>query len=108
MRELLASLQIGHAKVKHWAMDGLLHALRENEESVLSALGRGNVAALVQLLTATAPKVREKAATVLCLLAESGIPEEEETQGRSGGIIVISCCSTIRSIKILLVVSYSK
>jgi len=108
VRELLARLQIGHAEAKHRAVDGCLDALRENEESVLSALGRGNVAALVQLLTATAPKVREKAATVLCLLAESGIPEEEETHGRSGSIIVISCCSTIRSIKILLVVSYSK
>ena len=53
-------------------MEGLLDALREDEKSVLSALGRGNVAALVQLLTATAPKIREKAATVLCLLAESG------------------------------------
>ncbi|RLN16463.1 hypothetical protein C2845_PM02G21900 [Panicum miliaceum] len=72
VRELLARLQIGHAEAKHRAVDGLLDALRENEESVLSALGRGNVAALVQLLTATAPKVREKAATVLCLLAESG------------------------------------
>ena len=69
MWELLAGLQIEHAKVKHRAMDGLLHALRENE-SVLSALGRGNVAGLVRLLTAAAPKVREKAATVLCLLAE--------------------------------------
>jgi hypothetical protein len=72
VRELLARLQIGHAEAKHRAVDGLLDALRENEESVLSALGRGNVAALVHLLTATAPKVREKAATVLCLLAESG------------------------------------
>ena len=107
MRELLTSLQIGHAKVKHRAMDGLLHALRENEESVLSALGRGNVAGLVQMLTATAPKVREKAAIVLCLLAESGIPEQEETYGRNGGIIVISYCSAIKSIKILLVVSLS-
>ena len=51
MWELLASLRIEHAKVKHRAMDGLLHALRENEESVLSALGCGNVAGLVQLLT---------------------------------------------------------
>ncbi|AQL10349.1 U-box domain-containing protein 4 [Zea mays] len=72
VRELLARLQIGHAEAKHRAVDGLLDALREDEKSVLSALGRGNVAALVQLLTATAPKVREKAATVLCLLAESG------------------------------------
>ncbi|XP_040384393.1 uncharacterized protein LOC121055598 [Oryza brachyantha] len=72
VRELLARLQIGHAEAKHRAVDGLLDALREDEKSVLSALGRGNVAALVQLLTATAPKIREKAATVLCLLAESG------------------------------------
>uniref|UniRef100_M8BY15 U-box domain-containing protein 4 n=1 Tax=Aegilops tauschii TaxID=37682 RepID=M8BY15_AEGTA len=72
VRELLARLQIGHAEAKHRAVEGLLDALREDEKSVLSALGRGNVAALVQLLTATAPKIREKAATVLCLLAESG------------------------------------
>jgi hypothetical protein len=72
VRELLARLQIGHAEAKHRAVDGLLYALHEDEKSVLSALGRGNVAALVQLLTATAPKVREKAANVLCLLAESG------------------------------------
>ncbi|KAM0897091.1 hypothetical protein ACQ4PT_022767 [Festuca glaucescens] len=72
VRELLARLQIGHAEAKNRALDGLLDALREDEKSVLSALGRGNVSALVQLLTATAPKVREKAATVLCLLAESG------------------------------------
>jgi len=72
VRELLARLQIGHAEAKNRAVDGLLHALREDEKSVLSALGRGNVSALVQLLTATAPKTREKAATVLCLLAESG------------------------------------
>ncbi|KAM0882450.1 hypothetical protein ACQ4PT_032312 [Festuca glaucescens] len=72
VRELLARLQIGHAEAKNRAVDGLLDALREDEKNVLSALGRGNVSALVQLLTATAPKVREKAATVLCLLAESG------------------------------------
>jgi hypothetical protein len=49
VRELLARLQIGHAEAKHRAVDGLLDALREDEKSVLSALGRGNVAALVQL-----------------------------------------------------------
>ncbi|KAF0930498.1 hypothetical protein E2562_032921 [Oryza meyeriana var. granulata] len=69
---VLSDATIGHAEAKHRAVDGLLDALREDEKSVLSALGRGNVAALVQLLTATAPKIREKAATVLCLLAESG------------------------------------
>nr|CAD1835450.1 unnamed protein product [Ananas comosus var. bracteatus] len=72
VRELLARLQIGHAEAKHRAVDGLLDVMREDEKSVLSVLGRSNAAALIQLLTATAPKVREKAAAVVCLLAESG------------------------------------
>ncbi|OAY78902.1 U-box domain-containing protein 3 [Ananas comosus] len=72
VRELLARLQIGHAEAKHRAVDGLLDVMREDEKSVLSVLGRSNAAALIQLLTATAPKVREKAAAVVCLLGESG------------------------------------
>ncbi|KAF0916198.1 hypothetical protein E2562_000790 [Oryza meyeriana var. granulata] len=72
VRELLARLQIGHTEAKNRAVDGLLEALNKDEKSVLSVLGRANVAALVQLLTAPAPKVREKAATVICQLAESG------------------------------------
>ncbi|KAJ1693435.1 hypothetical protein LUZ63_010133 [Rhynchospora breviuscula] len=72
VRELLARLQIGHAEAKHRAVDSLLDVIREDEKSVLSVLGRSNISALIQLLTATAPKVREKAATVICLLAESG------------------------------------
>ena len=40
-------------------------------------------------------------------MTESGIPEQEETYGRNGGIIVISYCYAIKSIKILLVVSLS-
>ncbi|XP_078154118.1 uncharacterized protein LOC144549272 isoform X2 [Carex rostrata] len=72
VREMLARLQIGHAEAKHRAVDSLLEVIREDEKSVLSVLGRSNVSALIQLLTATAPKVREKAATVICLLAESG------------------------------------
>ncbi|KAK1653572.1 hypothetical protein QYE76_071377 [Lolium multiflorum] len=72
VRELLARLQIGHGEAKGRAVDGLLDALSKDEKSVLSALGRANVAALVQLLTAPAPAVREKAATVVCQLAESG------------------------------------
>lgn len=75
VRELLARLQIGHAEAKHRAVDGLLDVMREDEKSVLSVLGRSNAAALIQLLTATAPKVREKAAAVVCLLAESGTCE---------------------------------
>lgn len=53
-------------------MDGLLEALRKDEKSVLSMLGRANVSALVQLLTASSPVVREKAATVVCHVAELG------------------------------------
>ena len=72
VRELLARLQIGHTEAKNRAVDGLLEALRSDEKSVLSVLGRANVAAMVQLLTAPAPVVREKAATVICQVAESG------------------------------------
>ncbi|XP_047083199.1 vacuolar protein 8-like [Lolium rigidum] len=72
VRELLARLQIGHGEAKGRAVDGLLDALNKDEKSVLSALGRASVAALVQLLTAPAPAVREKAATVVCQLADSG------------------------------------
>ncbi|XP_072963928.1 uncharacterized protein [Typha angustifolia] len=72
VRELLARLQIGHAEAKHRAVDGLLEAMRDNDKNVLAVLGRSNVSALIQLLTATAPKVREKTAAVICYLAESG------------------------------------
>jgi len=72
VRELLARLQIGHPEAKSRAVDGLLDALRRDERSVLAALGRASVAAMVQLLTASAPVVREKAATVVCQVAESG------------------------------------
>ncbi|KAE8806253.1 hypothetical protein D1007_17686 [Hordeum vulgare] len=72
VRELLARLQIGHADAKSRAVDGLLDALNRDEKSVVSLLGRANVSALVQLLTAPAPKAREKAAMVICRLAESG------------------------------------
>ncbi|TVU48615.1 hypothetical protein EJB05_08256, partial [Eragrostis curvula] len=72
VRELLARLQIGHTEAKDRAVDGLLEALHKDEKSVLSVLGRANVSAMVQLLTASSPKVREKAATVVCQVAESG------------------------------------
>ncbi|XP_038978715.1 uncharacterized protein LOC120109049 isoform X1 [Phoenix dactylifera] len=74
--ELLARLQIGHAEAKHRAVEGLLELMREDEKSVLAVLSRSNMSALIQLLTATAPKVREKTATVICLLAESGSCEK--------------------------------
>uniref|UniRef100_A0A1D1YYD7 U-box domain-containing protein 4 n=2 Tax=Anthurium amnicola TaxID=1678845 RepID=A0A1D1YYD7_9ARAE len=72
LRELMARLQIGHAEAKHRALDVLLEAMREDQKSVLAVLGRRNMSALVQFLTATSPKVREKAATAICSLADSG------------------------------------
>ncbi|KAF8380327.1 hypothetical protein HHK36_027811 [Tetracentron sinense] len=72
IRELLARLQIGHLEAKHRAMDSLLELMKEDEKNVLSVIGRSNVSALIQLLTATSPRMREKTATVICLLAESG------------------------------------
>ncbi|XP_009777698.1 protein ARABIDILLO 2 [Nicotiana sylvestris] len=72
LRELLARLQIGHLEAKHKALDNLLEVMKEDEKNVLAVLGRSNIAALVQLLTATSPRMREKTATVICSLAESG------------------------------------
>ncbi|KAE8699750.1 Detected protein of confused Function [Hibiscus syriacus] len=46
--------------------------MKENEKGVLSVMRRSNVATLVELLTATSPRIREKAVTVICSLAESG------------------------------------
>ncbi|CBI38775.3 unnamed protein product, partial [Vitis vinifera] len=46
--------------------------MKEDEKNVLAVLGRSNIAALVQLLTATSPRIREKTVTVICSLAESG------------------------------------
>lgn len=71
-RELLARLQIGHLEAKHKALDSLVEAMKEDEKNVLAVMGRSNIAALVQLLTATSPRIREKTVTVICSLAESG------------------------------------
>ncbi|WOK95185.1 hypothetical protein Cni_G03892 [Canna indica] len=70
--ELLPRLQFGNDEAKHRALDGLLEAMREDEKSVMAVLDRSNVYALIQLLTATSPMVREKAATAICLLTETG------------------------------------
>ncbi|GLT44946.1 hypothetical protein SLA2020_188180 [Shorea laevis] len=72
IKELLARLQIGHLESKHKALDSLVEVMREDEKNVLSGLGRSNVAALVQLLTATSPCIRGKTVAVICSLAESG------------------------------------
>ncbi|KAL9302917.1 putative armadillo-like helical protein [Arabidopsis thaliana] len=72
VRELLARLQIGHLESKRKALEQLVEVMKEDEKAVITALGRTNVASLVQLLTATSPSVRENAVTVICSLAESG------------------------------------
>lgn len=72
LRELLARLQIGHLEAKHKALDSLVEVMKEDEKNVLAVIGRSNIASLVQLLTATSPRIREKTVTVICSLAESG------------------------------------
>ncbi|XWS32243.1 hypothetical protein CRYUN_Cryun23aG0143400 [Craigia yunnanensis] len=72
LKELLARLQIGHLEAKHKALDSLVEVMKENEKNVLSVMGRSNIAALVQLLTATSPRIREKTVTIVCSLVESG------------------------------------
>lgn len=71
IKELLARLQIGHLEAKHRALDSLVEVMREDEKTVSAAMGRSNIAALVQLLTATSPRIREKTISVICSLAES-------------------------------------
>ncbi|XP_058084894.1 protein CELLULOSE SYNTHASE INTERACTIVE 1-like [Magnolia sinica] len=75
IRELLARLQIGHIEAKHRALDSLMDVMKEDEKNVFTALGRSHVSALVQLLSATSLRIREKTASVICLLAESGTCE---------------------------------
>ncbi|MBA0831688.1 hypothetical protein Goarm_016139 [Gossypium armourianum] len=72
LKELLARLQIGHLEAKHKALDSLVEIMKEDEKGVLSVMGRSNIAALVELLTATSHRIREKTVTVICSLAESG------------------------------------
>lgn len=72
IQELLARLQIGHLEAKHKALDSLVDVMKEDEKTVLSIVGRSNIGALVQLLTATSPRIREKTVTLICSLAESG------------------------------------
>ncbi|KAL9672086.1 hypothetical protein QQ045_028334 [Rhodiola kirilowii] len=72
IRELLARLQIGHFESKHQALDRLVEVLYENEKALLAALGRSNIAALVKLLTATSPHIREKAVVIISSVVESG------------------------------------
>lgn len=72
VRELLARLQIGHLEAKHKAVERLEELMKEDEKSVVAVLTRSNVSALVQLLTATSLKIREKTVSIICSLAESG------------------------------------
>lgn len=70
--ELLARLQIGHLEAKHKALDRVVEMMQEDEKNILDVLKRSNVSALVQLLTASSPRIREKTVTLICNLAECG------------------------------------
>ncbi|WZY91828.1 hypothetical protein YC2023_064157 [Brassica napus] len=70
VRELLARLQIGHLESKRKALETLIEVMKDDEKAVITALGRTNVASLVQLLASAS--VRENAVTVISSLAESG------------------------------------
>lgn len=72
IKELLARLQIGHLEAKHRALDCVLELMKEDEKSLFAVLGRSNIAALIQMLTATSPCIREKSITVICSIIESG------------------------------------
>lgn len=74
--ELLARLQIGHLEAKHRALDSLVDLMKEDEKTVLPFLGRSSISALVQLLTATSPRIRETTVTLICTLTESGICDD--------------------------------
>jgi HEAT repeat protein len=50
--------------------------MKEDEKNVLAVMSRSNISALVQLLTATSTRIREKTVTVICSLAESGSCED--------------------------------
>ncbi|KAL5058460.1 hypothetical protein RYX36_030064 [Vicia faba] len=76
IRELLARLQIGHLESKHKALDCVVEVMKEDEKNVLDVLSRSNIAALVQLLTASSTRIREKTVTVICSLVESGSCED--------------------------------
>ncbi|ESQ36816.1 hypothetical protein EUTSA_v10007207mg [Eutrema salsugineum] len=77
LKEILARLQIGHLESKHSALENLLRAMQEDEEMVMPLIGRANVAALVQLLTATSStRIREKAVNLVSIIAESGHCDE--------------------------------
>ncbi|KAM0945415.1 putative armadillo-like helical protein [Dioscorea sansibarensis] len=71
--EPLTRLQLGDSDSKHRALDELLASMKANEKSVHAAeLSAASVAALAGLLThSTMPKIKEKAVSLLCLLAES-------------------------------------
>ncbi|CAN1236808.1 U-box domain-containing protein 3 [Linum grandiflorum] len=57
---------------KHRALDSVVEFMKEDEKGFQSVVTRSNVAALVQLLTATSPRIREKTVTLICSLVESG------------------------------------
>ncbi|KAL8136440.1 hypothetical protein V2J09_002441 [Rumex salicifolius] len=75
IKELLARLQIGDMESKTKALNSLIEIMDGNEKAVLSCIGRSNVSSLVNLLSTASPRTRDKAATVISSLVESGAHE---------------------------------
>ncbi|KAL6005584.1 hypothetical protein ACLOJK_006151 [Asimina triloba] len=76
VRELLARLQIGHQEAKNRALNSLMEVMKEDEKALLAVLGRSNISALVQLLSASSSRIRDKTASMICSLVQLGSCED--------------------------------
>lgn len=69
IRDLLAHLQIGSIECKQRALESMIRLMADDDKNILMVAGQGAVTTLVQLLDASQPSVREKAAAAVCKLA---------------------------------------
>ncbi len=69
IRDLLSHLQIGGIECKQRALDSMIQLMAEEDKNILMVASQGAVAVLVQLLDASQPCVRERAAAAICKLA---------------------------------------
>ncbi|CAK9190602.1 unnamed protein product [Sphagnum troendelagicum] len=69
IRDLLSHLQIGGTECKQRALDSMIQLMSEDDKNILMVAGQGAVTVLVQLLDASQPSVRERAAAAICKLA---------------------------------------
>ncbi|CAM6025308.1 unnamed protein product [Sphagnum balticum] len=77
IRDLLSHLQIGGTECKQRALDSMIRIMAEDDKNILMVAGQGAVTVLVQLLDASQPSVREKAAAAICKLASNDSCEHQ-------------------------------